>query len=68
VAAVDVAHHGKVGVYGGGCAAASVEEGMRQPSARPSLYTPKKAEGHDTLGNGINFLGRGGSGRAVRHH
>jgi hypothetical protein len=33
---------------------------MRQPRARPFLFTQEEAEGHDTLGNDINFIGRGG--------
>jgi hypothetical protein len=33
---------------------------MRQPSARPSLYTSEVAEGRDTRGIAINFDARGG--------
>jgi hypothetical protein len=33
---------------------------MRQPSVRPSLYTPEATEGHGTRDIAINFVSRGG--------
>jgi hypothetical protein len=50
--------------YGGGCVVAwvCVEKMPRQPSARPSLYTPEEAEGRNTLGTALILLAEVGGG------
>jgi hypothetical protein len=43
-----------------------VEEVMGLPSTRPSFYTLEEGEGHGTLGNDINFVGRDRRSRLER--
>jgi hypothetical protein len=56
-------HHAKVSSYSSGCAAARVEEWMKQPSGHTSLYTSEKARGATCLATELISLAEVGGGR-----